>query len=62
MFIGTCATTNSGLANARNCTDFTLGVFVPFADFKTNLPTIYLETSAICFSYLLPVVCVNSFM
>ena len=50
ILIGICATTSSGLANARNCTDFTLGVLTPSLDFKTTFPIIYLDTSAICFS------------
>ena len=61
MFIGICATTNSGLANALNWTDLTCGVLAPLVDFKTNLPTIYLETSDICFSLSpVPEVCVNA--
>ena len=60
MFIGTCATTSSGLANARTCIDLTLGVFTPSL-LKTTLGIIYLDTSDICLSTSpIPLICLKA--
>ena len=62
MLIGILATTNSGLANARNCTDLTLGVLEVLDVLRVILPTKYLDTFSICTSLSpVPVVCAITF-
>ena len=50
MFIGIWATTVSGLGNALNWTDLTLGVLDVLVVDKVILPIRYLETSSTCTS------------
>ena len=60
MFIGICATTNSGLANALNCNDFNCGDAEP-VDVNITLPIINLATGEIWNSLSpVPANCVNA--